>query len=223
MGIGIVKLIIDSILSVIYSREESCILCNGSILEEDLICGRCFKKIEFYNKSFKIKRDGLEFECFSAAYYSGTIMELVRNLKYKSDFSSGEALLGLLIKLLNVNSIDYDLVTYVPMTREALRKRGFNQGRFLASSIGKAFERPTGEFVKKTRNTKDQIGLDAINRWENLIDCFRIKDKKLIQNKKILLVDDVVTTGATAFSCCKVLLDSGADKVTVLTVAKSKL
>ena len=223
MGNGIVKFIADSVLSIIYSREEGCILCGEYSQEEELICRRCFKRVEFYNKSFKLKRDNVELECYSAAYYSGAIMELVRRLKYKSDFNSGEVLASYLIKLLKDNSIDYDLITYVPMTKAALQKRGFNQGRFLASSLGNALDKPVKEIIKKIRNTKDQIGLDAINRWENLNDCFKIKNKKIIQNKKILLVDDVVTTGATAFCCARELLISGVDKVTVLTVAKSKL
>ncbi len=224
MGNGIIKLIADSILSVIYSRNEGCILCSDYSLEEELVCKSCFKRIEFYNKSFKIKKEDIELECFSASYYSGAIMELIRNLKYKGDFNSGEVLASLLIKLLSVCAIDYDLITYVPMTRGAFKKRGFNQGRFLASYVSKACDRPARELVKKIKDTKDQIGLDAINRWENLNDCFKITDKKLIQNKNILLVDDVVTTGATAFCCAKALLNNGAaNKVTVLTAAKSKL
>jgi competence protein ComFC len=223
MGNGIIKLITDSILSVIYSREEGCILCGAYSLEEELICKGCFRKIEFYNKGSNLKRYNVELQCFSAAYYSGPIMELVRRLKYKSDFNSGEVMAGYLLELLKNNSIEYDLITYVPMTRTALQKRGFNQGRFLAVSVGNTLDKPVKELIKKIKNTKDQIGLDAINRWENLNDCFKIKDKKLIQNKKVLLVDDVVTTGATAFCCSRELLISGANKVTVLTVAKSKL
>lgn len=223
MGNGIIKLITDSILSVIYSGDESCIICGSYSVEEELICSNCLRKIEFYNKSFKLKKDGLELECFSSAYYSGVVMELVRRLKYKSDFSSGEVLSCFLIELLKNNSIDYDFITYVPMTRTALKVRGFNQGKFLTSKISKAMGKPSSELVKKIKNTKDQIGLDAVMRWENLDNCFKVKNKSLVQNKKILLVDDVITTGATAFCCAKELLNSGACKVTVLTAAKSRL
>jgi competence protein ComFC len=223
MGNGIIKLIADSILSIIYSTEEVCILCGSYCMEEELICKSCFKKIEFFNRSSKLKKYNIELQCYSAAYYSGPIMELVRRLKYKSDFNCGEVIAGYLVELVKNNSIEYDLITYVPMTRAALQKRGFNQGRFLASTVGSTLDKPVRELIKKIRNTKDQIGLDAINRWENLNDCFKIKDKKPIKNKKILLVDDVITTGATAFCCARELLVSGADKVTVLTVAKSKL
>lgn len=223
MGNGIIKFLKESLLSVVYSEKEDCVLCSADNFFEELICKDCYKKIEFYNKSFSIKHECKEIECYSATYYSGAILELVRRLKYKSDFASGEAMVELLIRLLKNNVIDYDLITYVPMTRSALTKRGFNQGKFLAVSLANAVHKPAKKLIKKIKSTKDQIGLDASNRWENVSKCFKSIDKDLIKNKKILLVDDVVTTGATAFCCCMELLKCGADKVTVLTVAKSKL
>ncbi len=92
MGNGIIKLIVDSILSVIYSREEVCILCGSYIVEEELICKSCFKKIEFFNKSSNLKRYSMELQCFSVAYYSGPIMELVRRLSTNNDPIDLEAL-----------------------------------------------------------------------------------------------------------------------------------
>jgi competence protein ComFC len=223
MGNGIIKFLVESLLSVIYSKDENCNICGVCSLDEELICNSCFKKIEFFNDSFKIRKDGIELECLSAAYYQGILPELVKKLKYKSDFGSGEVLAAYLIKLLNFKTVEYDSITYVPMTKKSLKARGFNQSRFLAIEVGKAFNKTVEELLIKVRNTKDQIGLDEENRWENLQGCFQAKSKSKIQNKKILLVDDVITTGATVFCCAKELIESGAEKVSVLTVAKSKL
>jgi competence protein ComFC len=223
MGNGVIKHLIDCVLSVVYSNDDCCVLCKGYVQDEELLCSTCFDKIKFYNKSFFIKRDGIEIECFSVAYYSGVIMELVRRLKYNSDFNSGEVLANSVIKLLESNVIEYDLITFVPMTNSSLKARGFNQSKYLAVEIAKRTGIPIKELIRKIKTTKDQIGLSAENRWENINQCFKTKDKKIIQNKKILLVDDVVTTGATAFCCSKELLESGAKKVIVLTTAKSKL
>lgn len=223
MGNGITKLLIDSVLSIIYCKSENCIICDSCCCEEELICTSCLKKIEFFYESSKLKKDGIELDCYSAAYYHGVIPELVKKLKYKSDFSSGEVLAGYLIRLLNLKVVEYDMITYIPMTSCALKARGFNQSRFLAIHVGKAFNKSVKELLIKTKSTKDQIGLDEENRWKNLDDCFRTKNISKIQNKKILLVDDVITTGATVFCCAKELLKSGAEKVSVLTVAKSKL
>jgi competence protein ComFC len=223
MGNGITKLLIDSVLSVIYCKSENCIICDSCCREEELICTSCFDKIEFFYDSSKLEKEGIELECYSAAYYHGIIPELIKKLKYKSDFSSGEVLAGYLVRLLNLKVVEYDLITYIPMTSSALKARGFNQSRYLAVQVGRVFNKNVKELLSKTKNSKDQIGLDEENRWRNLENCFQTKNKSKIQNKKILLVDDVITTGATAFCCAKELFKSGAEKVSVLTVAKSKL
>lgn len=223
MGIRIIKYLINSVLSVIYSSNENCLTCSTYCSEEELICGSCLKKIEFYNDSFKIRREGIEIECYSAAYYKGITMELIRRLKYKSDFNCGEALAQMLIKLVNIKNLNFDIITFVPMNKKSLKVRGFNQSKFLAKCIGDFLEKPVLNCLKKVKETKDQIGLNAEGRWENLSSCFEIVDKNILQNKKILLIDDVVTTGATAFYCSRELLKHGAEKVTILTAAKSGL
>ncbi|MCM8709752.1 ComF family protein [Clostridium sp. SYSU_GA19001] len=223
MGTRIIKYLIDSVLGVIYSSNDNCLICSNYCSEEDLICNNCIKKIEFYNDCFKIIREGIELECYSAAYYKGTVMELIRRLKYKSDFNCGEVLSQMLFKLLNIKKLDYDIITFVPASRKTLKIRGFNQSEFLAKSIGYLLEKPVLNLLKKIRETKDQIGLNAEGRWENLSSCFQVVNKKVLYNKKILLIDDVITTGATAFYCSRELLKHEALKVTILTVSKSRL
>ena len=72
-------------------------------------------------------------------------------------------------------------------------------------------------------DTKDQIGLSGEERWNNMEKCFEIQESKFIKNKKILLVDDVITTGATAFHCAHNLKESGINDVCILTIAKSNV
>jgi competence protein ComFC len=223
MGNGIIKYLIDSVLSVVYAREDTCLICNICSQDEELICNNCLKKIQFYNDSFKIKKENLELECFSAAYYSSIVRELIRRLKYKGDFYAGELLASFLINLIRIKTIKFDYITFVPMSKKAINTRGFNQSKFLAKLVSESFNVPLKELLIKIRETKDQIGLDGESRWDNLNNCFIVKDSNLIKNKKILLVDDVLTTGATAFYSSAELIKNGAEKVTVLTVAKSKL
>lgn len=223
MGTRIIKYLIQSVLNTIYSSSENCIICGAYSVEEELICKDCLSKIELCNSFFVINKEGLEVKCYSAAYYKSVAAELIKRLKYKCDFNSGVVLSELLINLIKLKNIDYDIITYVPMNKKSLKKRGFNQSKFLAKCVSDAFNKPAKECLIKVKSTKDQIGLDKVSRWENLIDSFKIYDKTVIENKKILLIDDVITTGATAFCCCKELLNNGAEKVTILTAAKSKL
>lgn len=223
MGARFIKYLIQSVLNTIYSGSENCIICGTYSAEEELICKSCLNKIELCNSSFIINKEGIKIKCYSAAYYKTTAAELIKRLKYKCDFNCGIVLSNLLINLIKLKNVNYDIITYVPMNKKALRKRGFNQSKFLAKCISESFNKPVKECIIKVKPTKDQIGLDQTSRFDNLMNSFKIYDRTVIENKKVLLVDDVITTGATAFYCCKELLNNGAEKVTILTAAKSKL
>lgn len=223
MGKGIIKYLAESVLNVIYCGNENCIICSNMNETEYHICNDCLSKIVFLNDGFITRKSEFEIQCFSAAYYTKVITELVRRLKYKSDFNCGETLAHFLINVINIKNLEFDFITFVPMSKNSLKARGFNQGEFLAKYIGKQTNKPVVESILKIKDTKDQIGLNTESRWDNLVDCFKSKNIKAIKNKKMLLVDDVITTGATTFFCAQELLKSEVEKVTVLTAAKSRI
>jgi competence protein ComFC len=210
-------------LELIYCSNDQCIICTEIIEEEKLLCDSCRNKIRFNRDSSVIRREALEIECYSAAYYTGIIVELVKKLKYYSGFDSGRVLAEFLLEHINTENIDFDIVTFVPMHKKAYKKRGFNQSRYLAKLISEELNRPVLKCLEKNFYTKDQIGLSGEGRWENQASSYRAVNEKYIKNKKILLIDDVITTGATSFYCSKELLKAGAQKVSILTVAKSKI
>ena len=138
---------------------------------------------------------------------------------------SGEVLAEFMSSLLQREIENFDFITYVPISLGRLKKRGYNQTKFLAKHIQLNSEYKVIDTLEKKVNSKDQIGLTNKERLENMRDSFKVKDNKVnkIKDKKILLIDDVLTTGATTFYCAKALLDSGANEVRVLTIAKSKI
>lgn len=220
MGNGIIKYLIESVLNVIYCSNETCLICNEYIDSEESICNVCKGKIEYCSDIFKLNN---KIDCFSAAYYASCIKEMIRRLKYKSDFAVGEFLGEILVNAIWKNKIEFDLITYVPLSKKAFKRRGFNQSEFLANYISKCVNKPLQQLLIKKMDTKDQIGLDGNSRWNNMQNCFEVLKNYNLQNKKIILIDDVITTGATAFHCAEVLFKSGAAKVFILTVAKSRL
>jgi len=122
--------------------------------------------------------------------------------------------------LLSLNIPESDAVLPVPLSREGLRKRGFNQSLLLAKTVSdeKGIRLIMDALFKKIE-TPPQIGLSARARITNLQGAFRA-DRK-IRGMKLLLVDDVMTTGATARMCSKELLEAGAREVNVLTLARA--
>ncbi|MGV8980061.1 MAG: ComF family protein [Clostridium sp.] len=187
------------------------------------MCSECRKKLRPCAESFYIYHDEEKYLVWSVFYYSNIVKELIIRLKYRSDFICGEILAKYMVELVKSKELQFDLIAYVPMTKKALKKRGYNQSEFLANYISRLLEVPLFCNLNKIMDTKDQIGLSGEERWNNMEKCFSIEGYKDIKNKNILLVDDVITTGATTFHCAHNLKESGINNVCILTIAKSKV
>jgi competence protein ComFC len=225
MGNGFVKnikYIIECILSVIYDDSGKCTIC-GEPIEEEYICINCSSKMRDREVHHHITIENMLIECISAGYYSGIMKELILRLKYKGDFRCGKIIADILHKVIVKNNIFYDFITYVPSSKSSLQKRGYNQVEYIARLIAEKDNKKLLSCIKKQIETKDQIGLDGNDRWKNLKDSFKVDEISLINNSCILLIDDVITTGATAFYCSQALIKNGCGKVIILTAAKSKI
>ena len=180
-------------------------------------------KIKYCKERFDIDRGKRIFHCYSAAYYKDVISELVIRLKYKNDFRAGDALGSLMVNSIAGQVNNFDFITFVPMSHRVKKIRGYNQSEYLSKNISKILKIPCKPCLIKIKDTKDQIGLDGTMRWLNLMNCYRVLHMDTIKNKKIILVDDVVTTGATVFYCANELVNMGAKEVIILTAAKSSI
>jgi ComF family protein len=115
-----------------------------------------------------------------------------------------------------------DLVVPVPLHRRRARERGYNQSALLAAYLARHMILPWSEAaLTRTRHTPPQVGLTDARRLENLRAAFHCERADLVRGQRIVLVDDVMTTGATAASAAGALLEAGAQSVSVLTVARS--
>lgn len=226
MGKGIIKYIkkiLHCLASLIYSGDEYCVICNEYSEESEALCTGCRKKLKACDESFYIYHKEEKYLVWSVFYYSNIVKELIIRLKYKSDFICGEILAKYMVELVKNKELKFDLIAYVPMSKKALKKRGYNQSEFLANYISTHVNIPLNRNLIKIMDTKDQIGLSGEERWNNMDRCFDIQEDKFMKNKNILLVDDVITTGATAFHCAHNLKESGKNNVCILTIAKSKV
>jgi len=221
--IKFIKKILYCLVSLIYSGDEYCVICKEYTEETEPLCTKCRKKLRKPEQSFYVGHKEEEYLVWSAFYYSNIVKELIIRLKYKSDFVCGEILAKYMLELVLCNELQFDLISYVPMTKKAKRKRGYNQSEFLANYLSKFLDIPVICNLVKTVDTKDQIGLSGEERWDNMKKCFESQENESIRNKKILLIDDVITTGATAFHCAHCLKERGNNKVCILTIAKSNV
>ncbi|CAB1253930.1 ComF family protein [Clostridium sp. MT-14] len=226
MGYGFVEnlaFLWDCVLGLIYCNDEKCVLCKKDIYDGENICRTCKDNIKICRDRFQIESNNCQFNCYSSSYYSGAMMELIIKLKYKNSFKSGDIIASYMKDTICNNNIHFDVLTYVPMTRKSFKKRGYNQGEYLARTLGKHFRKPVVHCLTKTKDTMDQIGLSREERWNNIYGSFKVYNSCCIKGKSVLLVDDVLTTGATAFCCGSELLKNGAKKINILTGAKSRV
>lgn len=206
------KLIVNEILDVVYPPEEICISCRSDGYVG--LCNICESKIRRVRSNQNI---------LSFAYYGGPIKRIILSLKYKNNFFAGKLLGNYLCKLINENNIVADCIFYVPISKETLKIRGFNQCEIMAKVISEQFEIPIYHSLIKVKNTKEQKTLSKDERKKNLIGVFDVNKPKEVYGKSIILLDDVTTTGATLIECEKILKKYGASTIKLLTVAQSTI
>jgi len=115
---------------------------------------------------------------------------------------------------------EYDLITPIPLHPVRFRERGFNQSALLSRAIGKHYGiMHTEELLVRQKVTHTQTELGSKQRWTNMQGAFRIKNSSQAVGKKIVLVDDLFTTGATANSAAEILKNAGASTVAILTLS----
>lgn len=221
-----------------------CILCRAPIQTHGLLCGTCFSGIEFIAPPL-CARLGIPLPydigepCLSAsaiaappvydraravARYSQTMRDLIHGLKYR-DRQDGLVLYSSWLARAGAELVaDADLLIPVPLYRSRLWWRRFNQSAFLAQGIARCTAVPADCFVlERVRSTASQVGLSAEQRKRNVAGAFKVETarKHVIKGKRIVVVDDVITTGATVEACARVLKRGGAARVDILALARA--
>jgi ComF family protein len=178
---------------------------------EDHLCGQCLRT----NWHFGIAR--------AFGLYEGTIREAIHLLKYGGKAFLARHLAGLLDKGYPfIDYASYDLLVPVPLHRKRLRERGFNQALLLGNAIGRGVGVScTGFALKKIRWSAPQIHLSPKEREENVKGSFGVANPAEVRGKRVLLIDDVMTTGSTVNECARELLKAGAGEVDVFTLARA--
>ena len=157
----------------------------------------------------------------SWAVFDGPVRTALHRLKYNRDVALGEVLARPLIDQLNGLKWRVDLITPVPLGKTRRAQRGYNQAALLAwpLALGCGITyRP--QALMKVRETRTQVGLTLTQRRENVAEAFRAKAAE-VSGKRILVVDDVTTSGATMEACATALLSAGAERVYGLTLARA--
>lgn len=200
--------------NIIKTLPPFCAKCGRSLIKGSSvgsICQECTKGTLYFDRAF------------SPCVYDGVIKELIHEFKYKNKEHLGRILGNILVDFVKEYSLPIDMtdmIVPVPLHPVRLREREFNQAEVLCGFLSQQFCKPVLKNVLiRQKNTRTQTELTDEERFRNVKECFTVKNDYLVSGKNILLVDDVLTTGATASSAAKSLKKSGASQVLVLTLA----
>jgi len=191
-----------------------CSLCGDPVsgrIDHSYICHFCSD----VNPAFSIAR--------SAAHYAGPIAEMLKALKYRKATWLVPDLASMLSALVyqHIEVDEIDAVTFVPLHHTRRREREYNQSALLARDLARIIDKPyMNRIIYRHRKTTSQTSLTARERISNVRNSFRYRNRSWLQGRRILLVDDVMTTGATVNECAKTLKKGGASKVYVVAVAR---
>ena len=160
----------------------------------------------------------------AAAIHDGSVRELIHRFKYNGNVRLVRPLAQIAAQALTpfVDQTRPNLLIPVPLHRKRLRERGFNQAVLLGARLAKSWKLPiSNRNLQRIRWTEPQISLSGDLRRKNVRGAFAVTDRTEIEGKRILLLDDVYTTGSTVLECARTLTAAGAHSVHVITVARA--
>lgn len=234
----------NKVFDLMFPNDIKCIFCGRELNDkvEFCTCDDCFKDLPFIQNACpkcgskklfnyfgvcgKCKRNNFVFkQAISTFEYVGKPLELVHRLKYNGAQYLVDHIANFMICNFATSSIFPDLITCVPMHKTKLKIRGYNQSELIAKRVAELSQIKYINLCEKIINTKSQTELDTKDRIKNVENSFAFNKqfKDEIKGKVVLIVDDVITTGATVNEISKVLLKSGAKECYALSFAHTSL
>lgn len=198
---------------------DKCIFCD-SISDKSRVCERC-RDLLPETVGLRSERNGEFFTtCVSPFYYKGVIRESLLRYKFGRHQSYAAVYARYCTRLIQERLNDrFEIMTWVPVSRKRRRERGFDQSELIAKEIGRELNVPCCRLLVKNRDTpKQSTYTDIARRRANVNGAFKEVGHNAM-GKRILLVDDIITTGATLSECARVLLMNGAEDVVCCTIA----
>lgn len=204
------KRFLDRLLDLVYPPR--CALCRRFLTEKETgVCRFCRKKYE--GTSVRRELEHVSF-CVAPFRYEGQVRESILRYKFHGLTAYGAAYADFLAKCIDESGISCDSITWVPLSRRRLRSRGYDQARILAEATAERLGLPCEGLLEKRVDTRPQSGMgDAGRRRENAKGVYACCAPEKVAGKRVLLIDDIVTTGATLSECALTLKKAGCAEV----------
>lgn len=207
--------LLSCVLDLFYPPK--CVFCRKLLASgEQGWCTACEKKIPYYDE--KITGDYFTF-CVAPLAYRDDVRKAIHRFKFSGLDCYAETFAPLVAESLAYHGVQADVLTWAPVSRARKRERGYDQAEQLCRALSKLLGIPARAMLVKTVDNKAQSSLDSLQRKANVLGVYGTINEEEFAGKRVLLVDDVITTGATLSECSRVLLTAGACDVTCAAIA----
>lgn len=214
--------VISNLLDLVFPPR--CVFCHKFLKSVSKpICEDCKAKLPCTSNGGN--RHGEFFsKCVAPLYFEDDVRQSLLRYKFKQATGYAEVYAALLADCIKQNlDGEYDLITWVPLSRERFKERGYDQAMMLALATALMLDDVAVSTLEKYINVEKQSQMGSIEkRRANIAGAYKIEDAELICDKRILLIDDIVTTGTTFSECAKTLLQAGAKGVVCAAVAQTR-
>ena len=212
----------SAILDILFPPR--CVFCRRFIKSgSSLICDDCRKSLP-YTRNGGEKTGDFFTVCIAPLYYEADVRESLHRFKFKGATGYSKVYGQLLADCIRENlSGRYDLISWVPLSRNRLKERGYDQSMLLAMATALELDDVAVSTLEKTLEVEKQSLMgSAEKRRANISGAYRAVDPELVDGKRILLIDDIVTTGSTLSECARTLRSAGAGEVLCAAVARTR-
>lgn len=203
-----------------------CIYCNNLVKSsQTFACSRCLASLSWISPEGALLQ-GTHFSyCVSCAWYEGAIRDAFLQYKFEGQPQYAKAFADPLAEAISQHFEDrFDLLSWVPLSQKNLESRGYDQAFLLSSAVAHKLQRNPLPLLKKTSQKELQSSLSSAQaRRNNVKGSFSLIDPFLVQGKRILIIDDVITTGSTLEEAAEVLLRADAKEVLCATFCRTPL
>lgn len=213
---------VPNVLNILY--PPTCGICGK--LNDEFLCKKCEIMLNKHSKFAIEKNENIKSNFNEHLYifkYEGIIRSTILNYKFKDKSYMYKTFVNFLLKNKKFFEIlqTYDTIIPVPISKNRQRERGYNQSDLIAREIARCTNlKIEKDSLFKVKNIIEQSKLNKEDRFKNIQGVYKLKNKEKLTDKRILLLDDIYTTGSTVNECCKMIKEAKPETIGVLTIAK---
>ena len=200
-----------------------CPFCRAFLGADEMLCAHCKDALPYLHGEKRLTKGDYFSYALSPLSYELTVRDALHRYKFEGKAMYADTFAQILAESIAENLENcYDVLSYIPVSKARKRKRGYDQGKLLAEAVAKILDMPLVCTLEKTMDVKAQSSLGGFSaRAANIKDAYQVVNVDEIRDQRVLLIDDILTTGATLSEAAKCLLKAGVHEVLGACLAKA--